>query len=56
MITGWAFHELYMWHDTGIDDPRLAIVSDWPGQVLQPHQRAAIDQAATAVAALRMRC
>lgn len=53
---GLAVLETLTGDGTGIDDPWLPIMSEWPGQDLQPHQRAAIDQAVSAVDALKMRC
>jgi hypothetical protein len=77
MATGWNFHELYLWHDTGnaatFFPPGLTIepgdhaensatkrrfrnlvnFSGYPGQLVQPHQEAAIAAAAEALSALR---
>ena len=52
MATGWVYHELYMWHDTGrattaspsrgvktaIDDPMAARAASVGGHNLQAHQ------------------
>ncbi len=37
MTTGWVYHELYMWHDTG-RATAMSPAASVGGQDLQPHQ------------------